>query len=111
MQEEEEEEEDMLLLKTTGESLCLKREQNLGYNLPESGPDSIRGCPRPPRHDAQSLLFCKDLHRRSRRYISHDALTHGHFKQRGKKKDRCLKASLTPTYLKAHINFPESIKS
>lgn len=72
----------MLLLKTTGESLCLKREQNLGHNLPESGPDSNRGCPWPPRHDAQPLLFCKVLHR-SRRYISHDALMHGHFKQRG----------------------------
>lgn len=64
----------MLLLKTIGESLCLKREQNLGHNLPESGLDSNRGCPWPPRHDA---------HRRSRRYISHDALMHDHFKQRG----------------------------
>lgn len=73
----------MLSLKTIGESLRLKREQNLGHNLPESGLDSNRGCPWLPRHDAQPLLFCKVLHRRSRRYISHDALMHDHFKQRG----------------------------
>lgn len=58
------EEEEMLL--RTDKSFCLKREQNLGYKLPESGPDADRGHPQPPRHGAQLLLFCNILHGRSR---------------------------------------------